>query len=81
MVLVPIPAPLATPLPPIVATDVFDEVQVTVLVRFLVLASLYVPVAVNGCVLPLGIDGVAGVTAIDIKVAGVPCRIGNVPLS
>ncbi len=41
------------------------EVQVTELVMFAVLESLYVPVAVNCCVEPAGIDGFAGVTAMD----------------
>src|SRR6266446_4629073 len=69
MVLVPVATPLATPALVIVATEVFEELQVTVLVRFRVLPSLYAPVAVNGCVAPLAIDGFAGVTAIDDSTA------------
>ena len=44
-----LPAPTADvrPLEPIVATPVFPDIQPTVPVRFCVLASLYVPVAVN----------------------------------
>ena len=37
----------------------------TVLVRFWVLPSLYVPVAVNCWRLPSGIEGLAGVTAME----------------
>jgi hypothetical protein len=62
---VPTPAPVANPAALIVAVAVFDELQVAVLVRFWVVPSLKVPVAVNCCVAPLVIDGFAGVTAID----------------
>ena len=55
----------------IVATVVVADAQVTDAVRFCVLLSLYVPVAVNCCVAPLLIDGFAGVTAIDCSVAAV----------
>ena len=65
IVVVPVPTPLATPLPVIVATAVLDELHIAVLVRFCVVASLYVPMAVNACVVPLAIDGLAGVTAIE----------------
>src|ERR1700687_3753793 len=41
-----------------------DEVHVAVFVRFCVLPSLYVPVAVNCCVSPAAIEALAGVTAI-----------------
>jgi hypothetical protein len=50
------------------------ELHVTVLVRFCVVPSLKVPVAVNCCVAPLAIDGFAGVTAIDCSVAAVTVR-------
>ena len=59
----------------IVATAVFVELHVTKLVRFCVLESLYVPVAVNCCVAPLEMDGFAGVTAIDINVGAVTVRL------
>jgi len=52
-----------------VATVVVTEDQVTELVMFCVLASENVPVAVNCCVAPLTIDGLAGVTAIEVSVA------------
>ena len=55
----------------IVAVVVVPEVHATLVVMFAVVASLYVPVAVNCCVSPLAIDGLAGVTAIDTSVAAV----------
>jgi hypothetical protein len=64
-VLLPGPTPLAKPVLLIVPTEVLEEVQLTEFVRFWVLPSLYLPVAVNCCVLPLAIDGFVGVTAID----------------
>jgi len=51
-----------------VATLVFDELQVTDVVRFCVVPFEYVPVAVNCCVAPMLIDGFAGVTEIDVSV-------------
>ena len=66
---VPVVIPVASPAAVIVATDVVDEVQVTWLVRFCMLESEYVPVAVNCCVPPCAIDGFAGVTAIEVSVA------------
>ena len=43
----PTPAPLASPLALIVAAEVFEEVQVAEVVRFCVVPSVKVPVAVN----------------------------------
>jgi hypothetical protein len=54
---------------PIVANAVFDDFHVTLVVMFFVELSLYVPVAVNCCVAPEAIEGVAGVTAIDCSAA------------
>src|ERR1700678_2617458 len=67
----PTPAPVARPPVLIVAVVVVPEVQVTVDVRFCVVPSLNVPVAVNCWVAPLAIEGFAGVTAIDCNVAAV----------
>lgn len=47
MLLDPVPAPVAKPLVVIVATAVFDEVQLAEFVRFCVVPSVNVPVAVN----------------------------------
>jgi hypothetical protein len=44
------------------------------LVRFCVLLSLNVPVAVNCCVSPTGIEGSLGPTVIDTKVSAVTAR-------
>jgi hypothetical protein len=68
---VPTPAPLASPDALIVAIVVVAEDHVTLDVRFCVVPSLNVPVAVNCCVASLVIDGLAGVTAIDCNVAAV----------
>jgi hypothetical protein len=69
--LVPVDTPVAKPPAVIVATEGVAEAHVTLPVRFCVELSLYVPVAVNCCVVPLAIDGLAGVTAIDCSVAAV----------
>jgi hypothetical protein len=53
-----------------VAVAVVPDPHVTDDVRFCVLLSLYVPVAVNCCVSPLAADGFAGVTVIDCSVGG-----------
>jgi len=53
---VPVPAVVASPAVLIVATVVVNELQVTELVRFWVLVSLNVSVAVNGIVVPACAD-------------------------
>jgi hypothetical protein len=68
---VPTPAPLASPDALIVAMVLVPDDHVTVEVRFCVVPSLNVPVAVNCWVAPLVIEGFAGVTAIDCSVAAV----------
>jgi hypothetical protein len=55
-----------------VATAGADEVQVEEVVRFWVLPSLYVPVAVYCWVPPAEMDTEAGVTAIEERVAPTP---------
>jgi hypothetical protein len=67
---VPVPTVVATPVLLIVATVAVADAH-TALLSTCVELSLNVPVAVNCCVAPLGIDGFAGVTAIDTSVAGV----------
>jgi hypothetical protein len=71
IVVEPAPAPVASPVVLIVATPLADELQATDVVRFWVVPSLKVPVAVNCCVVPATIDGLAGVTASDVSV-GLP---------
>jgi len=61
--------PDASPEAEIVATAVFKDVHVTELVKFWVLASENVPVTVNCCVAPVLIEGLGGVTAIELSVA------------
>src|SRR3954470_8121279 len=51
-----------------VATLVVDELQIREFVRLCVLPSLYVPMAANCWVSPAGMEGLAGVTAIDTNV-------------
>src|SRR3989339_579592 len=50
-------------------------VQVTDVVRSAVVASEYVPVAINCCVVPLAILGLTGVTAMDDSVAAVTVNV------
>ena len=66
---------LANPELLIVAILVADDVQVAVEVRFCVLLSVYVPVAVNCWVDPFGTDGFAGVTAIETKAGAVTVNV------
>jgi hypothetical protein len=78
IVVLPTARPVAKPAVVIVATEVLVEVQATEVVRFCVLSSLYVPVAVNCCPVPAGMEGLAGVTEIDTRdcpCAGLGTRI------
>jgi hypothetical protein len=61
----------ASPCALIVATPVEDDVHRTVGLTSWALPSVKVPVAVNCCVVPSGMDGIAGVTTIETKAAGV----------
>ena len=61
----------------IVPTFVDEELHATVLVRFWVLPSVYVPVAANCWVLPFGIDGPVGLTAIDTSTGEVTARVSG----
>src|SRR4051812_30443795 len=70
IVLVPMDKAEARPVVFTLATPVFAEFQVAELVRLAVVASEYVPVAVNCCVAPVKMVGFAGVTAIDVNVFG-----------
>jgi hypothetical protein len=79
MVTVPAATPLAIPLPLIVAKAVFDELHVTLLVRFWLLPSLYSPVAANPCVPFTAILAVPGDTEMDVSVFVPPVTV-NVPV-
>ena len=52
--------PLANPVPPIPATAGVEELQLTNVVRFCVLPSLYCPVATNCWFCPIAIVGFGG---------------------
>lgn len=75
----PVATLVASPCEPVlllmVTTEICDELQLTVAVRFCVLPSVNVPVAVNCCVVPRGVLGSAGVTAMDTSVAGVTVKV------
>src|SRR6202030_802743 len=75
MVVIPVPTAVARPATLIVATVTAEELHVAVLLRFCVIQSLTVPVAVNCCVPPFGTEGFAGVTAIDTSVAAVTVSV------
>jgi hypothetical protein len=72
ILLVPAARAVASPPALIVAVPVVEDVQVTWPVMFCVLPPEYVPVAVNCCVAPAWIVGLAGVTAIDTGVGAGP---------
>lgn len=61
----PTPFAFARPLTLIVATAVLEEIHVTELVRFCVLPSVKVAVAVNWSVVPLAIEVLEALIAID----------------
>lgn len=58
-----------TPVEAILAKFGAEELQLTVVVRFCCVPSLKVPVAVNCCVAPVTMVGLAGLTEIDRRVA------------
>src|SRR5258708_22425090 len=62
---------VASPELSIVATAVFDDAQVTELVRSTVVPFWRVPIALNCCVAPEEIDGLVGVIDIEDKFATV----------
>jgi hypothetical protein len=57
------------------ATATFEEDQSTRLVMSAFDPSVYVPVAVNGSVSPLATEGLAGVKAMEVTIAGVTVRV------
>jgi hypothetical protein len=56
-----------------VATEVFDELQVAM--RVCMVPSLYVPVAVNCCVSPAAIDAGLGATAMETRTGAITDRL------
>ena len=75
ILVVPVPVPVATPDALTVATAEFEDDHVTEFVRFCVLPSLNVPVAVNCSVVPLEIDVLGALIAIDCRTAAVTVRV------
>jgi len=77
IVAVPVPAPtvLTSPLLLTVASDVFEEVQVRSLLKFWVVLSEKVPVAVICWLVPAAMLGIGGVRAIEANVAGVTVTV------
>jgi hypothetical protein len=75
MIVAPAATAVARPLLLTVATNVFDELQVTCVVILKLVPSEYAPVAVNCWVTPTGMLGLAGVTDIDERVAEVTVRV------
>jgi len=72
---VPCPRLVASPALLMFAVEGSSTVQDTVDVRSRLLPSVKVPIAVNCCVVPNGIDGVPGVTAMETRVAGVTVNV------
>jgi hypothetical protein len=79
MEVLPIAKPVTSPLVPetllTCATVLSPDVQLTCVVRFAVLPSLKVPVAVSCTVVPFAIEEVVGVTAIEDTVAAVTLTV------
>ena len=75
MVVVPAATAAARPLLLMVATDVFDEVQVTWVAILKLVPSVYVPAVVNCWVTPAGMIGLAGVRDMEDRAADVTVRV------
>src|SRR5207237_1410599 len=75
MVVVPVVRLVARPELLIVAMLVLEEIQITEVVMFWLLPSVYVPAAVNCWVTPTKIEGLAGVTVIVVSDAPVTVRV------
>ena len=74
IVVKPVPTLVARPVESIVATDEDDEDQVTDW-SHCVLPSSKFPTAVNSCVVPSAMDGIAGVTEIEIRCAATTVNV------
>lgn len=74
-----VPGEMAVASPPLatVATEVADDVHVTVALTFCFVPLLKVPVAVNCPTVPATTVTVAGVTVIDVTTAGVTVRTAD----
>jgi hypothetical protein len=74
IVVVPALTPAASPPELMLATEVDDELQVTD-VNSCVLPSSKLPTALNCCCVPAAIDGVAGLTEIEVKCAATTVNV------
>ena len=61
----------------IVATAGVSELHCTVPLISCVLPSVKMPVAMNCCVVPSGIEGIAGVTAMETRTAGETIKVAE----
>jgi hypothetical protein len=77
IVVAPVPALVVTPCLLITATLAFAEVQFTCVVRSCMVPSLKLPVAANDADAPKTMEGFAGVTAIETRVAFVTVRFAE----
>lgn len=77
IVVVPVPAEIARPDGPIVATFTSEDDHATCVVRFSVVPSLKFPVAVNGWELPRTITALVGVTVMEVIVALVTVNVAE----
>ena len=75
MIVAPTPALVAMPLLLMMATPASDEAQVTKLERLWVVPSLKLPVAVKVLLVPSEIEGLFGITEIDVRDALVTVRV------
>jgi hypothetical protein len=75
IVVEPAATPVATPAALIVAVGKLEDVHVTLFVKFWLVWLLKVPVAVYVWVVPVVMDAVAGVTAMETRTAGVTVSV------
>jgi hypothetical protein len=75
IVALPSPAPVAKPEPLTLATVAADELQLAEGVRFCVLPSLKVPVAINCCVVSSGMLALGGPTAMETSTGRVTVKL------
>jgi hypothetical protein len=80
MIVVPILPLVAFPVAPMMATLVVAEAHVAVLVKSWVLPSEKVPVAVNCWLVPSAMEGLLGVTVIELRTAAVTVKL-SVPVT
>jgi hypothetical protein len=80
MVALPTPVPVAIPVLATVAVLFEEELQLTPLVTFCVLPSLYVPVAVNCWLVPFAIDALDGAIDREVSTGAVTVIVAELPI-